>query len=100
MQTLAGVPVCCDKGRKTDRLETDRYPVFIRLEFSMNKIVSGFLALCMVAALGVGVAQAKDKDHDMMGGHHMGRTHKCPAGQHWVHGYKNKYGKHVKGYCR
>ncbi len=69
----------------------------------MNKIVSGFLTLCFVAALGAGV-QAKDNDKNM-GKHHgegmgmMGRHH-CAPGQHWVKGYKNKYGKHVKGYCR
>jgi|GEM_PF-2461952 len=26
--------------------------------------------------------------------------HSCPAGQHWVHGYKTKSGKKVHGYCR
>lgn len=25
--------------------------------------------------------------------------HSCPAGQHWVHGYKRN-GKYVHGYCR
>ncbi len=69
----------------------------------MNKITSAFLALCLVAALGAG-AQAKDNDkmhgHGAMGGMGMGHGHRCPAGQHWVKGYKNKWGKHVKGYCR
>jgi hypothetical protein len=66
----------------------------------MTKIMSGFLALCLVAALGTG-AQAKDKDHDSWAnGNHMGHMHRCPAGQHWVKGYKNKNGKHVRGYCR
>jgi hypothetical protein len=69
----------------------------------MTKIVSGFLTLCMVAALGAG-AQARDNDkmhgHGAMGGTGMGHAHRCPPGQHWVKGYKNKYGKHVKGYCR
>ncbi|HEV2643105.1 MAG TPA: hypothetical protein VGT98_10375 [Candidatus Elarobacter sp.] len=66
----------------------------------MSKIMSGFLALCMVAALGAG-AQAKDNDkmHGAMGGG-MGHMHRCPPGKHWVKGYTNKYGKHVKGYCR
>jgi len=68
----------------------------------MNKIVSGFLTLCMVAALGAG-AQAMDNDkmhgHGAMGPG-MGHGHRCPAGKHWVKGYKNKMGKHVKGYCR
>ena len=69
----------------------------------MTKIMSGFLALCMVAALGAG-AQAKDNDkmhgHGAMGGMGMGHMHRCPPGKHWVKGYTNKYGKHVKGYCR
>ena len=26
--------------------------------------------------------------------------HSCPAGPHWVHGYKTKSGKKVHGYCR
>ncbi|HLI97884.1 MAG TPA: hypothetical protein VKT72_17585 [Candidatus Baltobacteraceae bacterium] len=30
--------------------------------------------------------------------HHM--KHSCPAGQHWVKGYKTKSGKKVHGYCR
>ncbi len=66
----------------------------------MTKIMSAFLTLCLVAALGAG-AQAKDHDkmHDSMHGNMMGKHH-CAAGQHWVHGYKNKNGKHVKGYCR
>jgi hypothetical protein len=67
----------------------------------MTKITSGFLALCLVAALGAG-AQAKDNDK---GKHHgmgmgMGHRHMCPPGQHWVRGYTNKHGKHIKGYCR
>jgi hypothetical protein len=67
----------------------------------MTKIMSGFLALCLVAALGAG-AQAKDNDkHDgWANGNHMGHMHRCPRGQHWVKGYTNRYGKHVKGYCR
>jgi hypothetical protein len=66
----------------------------------MSKIVSGFLALCLVAALGAG-ASANNGNHNGWGkGHGMGHMHSCPAGQHWVKGYKNKYGKHVKGYCR
>ena len=68
----------------------------------MNKIVSGFLALCLVAALGAGV-QAKDNDKmhgSMHGGMGMGHKHKCPPGQHWVNGYNKKNGTHVKGYCR
>lgn len=66
----------------------------------MTKIMSAFLTLCLVAALGAG-AQAKDRDHDAgMHGHGMGMGHRCPPGQHWVKGYKNKNGKHVRGYCR
>ena len=67
----------------------------------MNKIMSGLLTLCLVAALGAG-AQAKDNDkHDGWNkGHGMGHAHRCPPGQHWVKGYKNKNGKHVRGYCR
>ena len=66
----------------------------------MSKIVSGFLALCLVAALGAG-AEANHGNHNGWGnGHGMGQGHRCPAGQHWVKGYKNKWGKHVKGYCR
>ncbi|MDP9105529.1 MAG: hypothetical protein M3N49_06315 [Candidatus Eremiobacteraeota bacterium] len=71
----------------------------------MNKIMSGFLTLCLVAALGAG-AQAKDnsKSHGHgMGdgmGMGMGHMHRCPGGKHWVKGYTNKNGKHVKGYCR
>ncbi len=67
----------------------------------MSKIISGFLTLCLVAALGAGV---QAKDNDKMHGHGMGmgmgHSHRCPPGQHWVKGYKNKWGKHVKGYCR
>ncbi len=68
----------------------------------MTKIMSGFLALCLVAALGAGAqAKEKDKHHDSMhGGMGMMGKHHCGAGQHWVHGYTNKNGKHVKGYCR
>ncbi len=62
----------------------------------MTKILSGFLTLCLVAALGAGV---QAKDHDAMHGHGMMGKHHCAPGQHWVHGYKNKMGKHVKGYC-
>ncbi len=70
----------------------------------MTKIMSGFLTLCLVAALGAG-AQAKDNDkmhgHGAMGGMGMGHhTHRCATGKHWVKGYTNKHGKHVKGYCR
>jgi len=65
----------------------------------MTKIMSGFLALCLVAALGAG-AQAKDRDHGSMHGNGMGHKHKCPPGQHWVKGYKTSNGKHVRGYCR
>ena len=66
----------------------------------MTKIVSGFLTLCLVAALGAG-AQAKDRDrdHDAMHGNGMGHRHKCPPGQHWVKGYKTANGKHIRGYC-
>ena len=64
----------------------------------MSKIVSGFLALCLTVAVAAG-AQAHDMHHGMgMGmGHHK---HHCAAGQHWVKGYTNRNGKHVKGYCR
>ena len=66
----------------------------------MNKIVSGFLTLCLVAALGAG-AQANNGNHNGWGnGRGMGHAHRCPPGQHWVKGYKTKNGKHVKGYCR
>jgi hypothetical protein len=67
----------------------------------MTKIMSGFLTLCLVAALGAG-AQARDNDkmHGMHGGMGMMGKHHCAPGQHWVKGYKNKWGKHVKGYCR
>ena len=71
----------------------------------MTKFLSGLFALALVAALGTGV-QAKDNDKNH-GAHHgdgmgsmMGHRHACPPGQHWVKGYKNKWGKHVKGYCR
>ena len=64
----------------------------------MTKIVSGFLTLCFVAALGSG-AQAYNGNHRGWT-NHMGHKHVCPPGQHWVKGYKNKNGKHVKGYCR
>ena len=70
----------------------------------MSKIMSGFLTLCMVAALGAG---AQANDNDKMHGHDgrrqgmgMGHMHRCPPGKHWVKGYTNKNGKHVKGYCR
>jgi hypothetical protein len=64
----------------------------------MSKIVSGFLALCLTVAVAAG-AQARDNDmhHGMAMGHHK---HHCAAGQHWVKGYTNRNGKHVKGYCR
>ena len=65
----------------------------------MSKILSGFLALCLVAALGAGASANNDK-HNAWHGNGMGHRHTCPAGQHWVKGYKNKNGKHVKGYCR
>jgi len=67
----------------------------------MNKIMSGFLALCLVAAVSAG-AQAKDNDKGRHHGNGMGMrmSHQCAPGKSWVKGYKNKYGKHVKGYCR
>ena len=66
----------------------------------MTKIMSGFLALCLVAALGAGAQAASGKHLDSMhGGMGIGKHH-CAPGQHWVKGYKNKNGKHVKGYCR
>jgi hypothetical protein len=64
----------------------------------MSKIMSAFLTLCLVAALGAG-AQAKDRDHDGWHGNGMGHKHRCPPGQHWVKGYKTANGKHVRGYC-
>ena len=65
----------------------------------MTKIVSGFLTLCLVAALSAG-AQANNGNHNGWGhGNGMGHRHSCPPGMHWVKGYKNRYGKHVKGYC-
>ncbi len=68
----------------------------------MNKIVSGFFALCLAVAMGAGAQAAPDSNtmHHGMGmgmGHHK---HHCAAGQHWVKGYTNRNGKHVKGYCR
>jgi hypothetical protein len=65
----------------------------------MTKILSGFLTLCLVAALSAG-ASANNGNHNGWHGNGMGHRHVCPAGQHWVKGYKNKNGKHVKGYCR
>ena len=66
----------------------------------MSKIMSGFLALCLVAALGAG-AQAKDNDKGKHHGNGMGMSmpHKCPPGKSWTKGYTTKKGVHVKGYC-
>lgn len=61
--------------------------------------LAGFLtALAFAASLSTG-AVAKPHDN-MMGGHGYGMRHKCPKGQHWVHGYTKKDGTKVKGYCR
>ena len=69
----------------------------------MNRFVSILMAAAMVASLGSS-ALAKDKDKskgDMMK-NPMGMTsmEKCAPGKKYVHGYKNKHGVKVKGYCR
>ncbi len=58
----------------------------------MSKIMSGFLTLCMVAALGAGAQADNDKmhGHGAMGGMGMGHMHRCAPGKHWVKGYTNK----------
>ncbi len=63
--------------------------------------LAGFLtALAFAASLSTG-AVAKPHDNDHMGmGNMMGQKHHCAKGTHWVHGYKNKNGTWVKGYCR
>jgi Spy/CpxP family protein refolding chaperone len=68
----------------------------------MSKIVSGFLALCLTVAVAAGAQAAPDRNtwnhgNGMAKGHHK---HHCGPGQHWVKGYTNRNGKHVKGYCR
>ncbi|GAC1393305.1 MAG: hypothetical protein NVSMB31_12510 [Vulcanimicrobiaceae bacterium] len=69
----------------------------------MNRILSSFLTLAMVASLSV---LASAGEHKMMGNHlgngmgtHMKSLHGCTKSQIWVHGYM-RAGKHVKGYCR
>ncbi|GAC1576202.1 MAG: hypothetical protein NVS3B7_09010 [Candidatus Elarobacter sp.] len=61
------------------------------------------MALAFVLSVGAGTAYAGDKKGGAMGGS-MGASTlemKCPKGQTWVKGYKNKKtGMMVKGYCR
>jgi hypothetical protein len=66
----------------------------------MTKFLSGLFALALVAALGTGAQANNGKHLGWTNGHGMGHAHRCPPGQHWVKGYTNKWGKHVKGYCR
>jgi hypothetical protein len=76
-------------------------PGFFDKEQSFMRRLAGFLtALAFAASLATGAAVAKPHDNDHMMGGMMGQKHHCAKGQHWVHGYKNKNGKWVKGYCR
>lgn len=68
----------------------------------MTRLLSGALASAMALAfLFAGPAYATGSTHtmhsSMMTHHHM--KHSCPAGQHWIKGYKRN-GKYVHGYCR
>ncbi|MDP9017057.1 MAG: hypothetical protein M3N19_01885 [Candidatus Eremiobacteraeota bacterium] len=64
----------------------------------MNRILSSFLTLAMVASLSV-VATAREHKMGNHMGSHMGSMHGCTRSQMYVHGYM-RGGKHVKGYCR
>jgi hypothetical protein len=71
----------------------------------MKRLLSGALASAMALTfLCTAPAFAKNTSNTMHSSmsssmhHHMKKS--CPAGQHWVHGYKTKSGKKVHGYCR
>ena len=58
--------------------------------FQITMLLAAALSFCFFAPL------------EASAGHMMHGTkmrHSCPAGQHWVHGYKRN-GKYVHGYCR
>lgn len=59
--------------------------------FSTTLLLAAALSFCFSAPL---VASAGNMMH-----HGAKMKHSCPAGQHWVHGYKRS-GKYVHGYCR
>jgi len=62
----------------------------------MTRLFSAVIALAIASALTFAAPSAYA--HSTMHSSHM--KHSCPAGQHWVKGYKTKTGKYVHGYCR
>lgn len=65
----------------------------------MTRLFRSILALAItVAFLFAGSSAYASTSSMTKAGHHM--KHSCPAGQHWVKGYKTKSGKKVHGYCR
>jgi hypothetical protein len=62
----------------------------------MTRLFSAFLAIAMCASLGAVATASTTTGHTTS----MNKSQSCPKGQTYVHGYKNKSGKYVKGYCR
>jgi hypothetical protein len=64
----------------------------------MKRLFQAVLASAIALAFLSSSPSAYAKGSTMMhSGHHK---HSCPAGQHWVKGYKTKNGTKVHGYCR
>ncbi len=64
----------------------------------MNRFYPRLLAAAMALAFTfAGQSAFAHSSMKSMTGKHM---HSCPAGQHWVKGYKTKSGTKVHGYCR
>lgn len=64
----------------------------------MTRLFRAVLALAVAAAFAFAPPGVSAKTtHSTMHSTHM--KHSCPAGQHWVKGYKTKSGKKVHGHC-
>lgn len=64
----------------------------------MTRLFSRVLAVAVASAFVLAGPSVYANSKGTMHSTHV--KHSCPAGQHWVKGYKTKTGKHVHGYCR
>ncbi len=64
----------------------------------MTRLFRSILASAIAAAFLLAGSSAYASSTSSTSSHHM--KHSCPAGQHWVKGYKTKNGTKVHGYCR
>lgn len=68
----------------------------------MHRLFRAIFASAMAAAFlfaGPAIAKTSSMTGSMTTHHSHMTKHSCPAGEHWVKGYKRN-GKYVKGYCR